>query len=727
MGSEVGELVDTTKFLDVMNAEPDSQHEDREVANAKAQNLNNKNVADNVANEQDNPASNGRLPPSNKVLVYKQGTQQPQQPPQPPQQAPPQQAPPSTPPLSQPVSGDHIRSPEGILVQFKEKCILTTGDASDFDGFLALPLYYKAAMDNDYDVVFVMNYPAFLNPANKDKEKYNIANDEYNIGSFGKGYTYNYTELKAVLLQTIENGLNLINPPKGHTKTFGIDLIKNEDDERKLQENVKNILKALNEKKENYTPWINSSADDEAKKEINEKIKSLDGAINSIPRYLYIKDIDLSGYKENLDKTTKYIISAIWKWCHETYGMSDMADMADKGKEGSRKKPNIYYIESNTYNSVNPFHANVIKMEHFVYKDVIGDKIDNVDNIILGESVDSLNNYKEIIMDMNGSMAWFSDFSPHPPNDKKEEFVKKVQKCFVMGGVMDNSVVDTMSAIPGVLNRLSSATMNQLYHKENTNEFFKMMDGSKLTFVTNNEINATFSWKESNYNDFKVALKGARLIPSDDKHVVTQLFDVFYKTRQPDRKPFDVISGLYLIDYITKIDNFKYISNNTKLYYNLDYGSTILSDKDKPTLGFIMNNFKKGIVNVPKEIDIYKDKEFEFEDPKNVKIVSTLGCKDGKTDIASKEEAKKVYLDAIILFMTTNVVTKKGGGRGIIVYRPIPKYPKYKPQKVPIGKETINGKLFQIFKKEGSRKYYINTKELGSKYKKYIKSLKNKK
>jgi hypothetical protein len=597
-----------------------------------------------------------------------------------------------------------------------KKCILTTGDASDFDGFLALPLYYKAAMDNDYDVVFVMNYPAFLNPDNEDKRKYNMANDEYDVENFGQGYTYNYTELQSTLLQTIENGLKLINPAKGHTKTFDIGLLNNENDENKLQENVKNILKALNEKKEATIPFANMRGNISKDQHINQ-VKSLDNAINSIPRYLYIKKIGRDEYKKNLDKTTKYIISAIWNWCHETYGMHDK-------KEGSRNRPKLYYIESKTYNSVNPFHANVIKMEHFVYKDVMEKNVIGsiIDNVIVGKDIDILNNYDEIIMDMNGSMAWFSDFSK--TDNKKEEFVKKVKHCFVMGGVMDNSVVDTMSAIPGVLNRLSSATMNQLYHKENTNEFFKMMDGSKLTFITNNEINATFSWKESDYNDFKVALKGAGLIPSDDTHVVIQLFDAFYKTRQPDNHlvPFDVISALYLVNFITKIYKLKCISNEIELYYNPDYGSTILSNEDKPTLGFIMNDDKKNLVNVPKEIDIYKDNAFKFEDPIRVKIVSTLECKDGKTNIASKEEAKKVYLDAIKLFMTTK---HSGGGRDIIMYRPIPKYPKY-PKYVPIGKETINGKLFQIFRKEGSAKYYINTKELDSKYIKYIKSLKTK-
>ena len=53
----------------------------------------------------------------------------------------------------------------------KDGLIITTGDCSDFDGFLSLPLYYKAAKEKNMDVAFIMNYPAYFN--NNDSNSHN--------------------------------------------------------------------------------------------------------------------------------------------------------------------------------------------------------------------------------------------------------------------------------------------------------------------------------------------------------------------------------------------------------------------------------------------------------------------------------------------------------------------------------------------------------------------------
>ena len=44
-----------------------------------------------------------------------------------------------------------------------KKYIITTGDVTDFDGFLTLPLYKMAAAKHNCDVIFIMNYPAYMN------------------------------------------------------------------------------------------------------------------------------------------------------------------------------------------------------------------------------------------------------------------------------------------------------------------------------------------------------------------------------------------------------------------------------------------------------------------------------------------------------------------------------------------------------------------------------------
>ena len=75
--------------------------------------------------------------------------------------------------------------------------IVTTGDISDFDGFLALPIYKKKALEmGQTAVVFIMNYPAYFNyddtisTSNSNIRKYG-RNDE------GLGYKYSAEKLFA--------------------------------------------------------------------------------------------------------------------------------------------------------------------------------------------------------------------------------------------------------------------------------------------------------------------------------------------------------------------------------------------------------------------------------------------------------------------------------------------------------------------------------------------------
>ena len=327
-------------------------------------------------------------------------------------------------------------------------------------------------------------------------------------------------------------------------------------------------------------------------------------------------------YKEAIDKITINIINEYWKWCIETI------------RPDIETKPELIYVKSDAFNSFNPFSNSHVKLEPAVYGDVKNtSKIIEKVNIV---DINWLNSFKkDIIMDMNGSMAWFSLIA------EKEEFCKKVQKCFVMGGIIDKSVVNTLSAVPGVLNRLSSATMNQLYHPLATEEFFQIIGGEKLVFITNNEINSNFSWskppRDSNgtqtfspgYDVFKNSMKDRKLIPDNDDHTINNFFDAFYFSRPGDRKPFDVISALYLCHFN---ENNKCEYSKGDLHFNKTYGCTILTqgDSSSPSFDFIMNDAKN--INIPvigkgieAEIDVYKA-GLTFEKQLNINIASIKTC-----------------------------------------------------------------------------------------------------
>ncbi len=84
-----------------------------------------------------------------------------------------------------------------------KKYIITTGDISDFDGFLTFPMYKKIAIEKGFDaVVFIMNYPAYFNYKqalgsfiNIDdfKADYNTIEDKINFGRNYDNLGYNYS------------------------------------------------------------------------------------------------------------------------------------------------------------------------------------------------------------------------------------------------------------------------------------------------------------------------------------------------------------------------------------------------------------------------------------------------------------------------------------------------------------------------------------------------------
>jgi hypothetical protein len=91
-------------------------------------------------------------------------------------------------------------------------------------------------------------------------------------------------------------------------------------------------------------------------------------------------------------------------------------------------------------------------------------------------------------MDFNGSFAFWDESWATKLSQK--QVVDGIQGVFVMGGVLTDKEPVTIASIPGVLNRFSSATMNQLYHPRNSAAFFAFLDQHKITtyIVPNNAV-----------------------------------------------------------------------------------------------------------------------------------------------------------------------------------------------------------------------------------------------
>jgi hypothetical protein len=402
----------------------------------------------------------------------------------------------------------------------KKDSIVTTGDASDFDGFLALPLYYKAALLHKCDVYFVMNYPAYLLPKKSPSHKQD-KDDVDNLG-LGLGYGYDLADLI-----NYHDSLAVTQPGNPRVQDW------------------------------------------------NKVKKKCGNGIISPEKHIEI-----------FDELSLKIIKQIWDWC----GIHFPAATSDD-------RPKINYVRGGI-NSFNPFQKSAIKLEIAVYCDVLA-KIEKpydigISNTNFAFRFENIHPESKTYMDMNGSMAWFSEFS----EVQKNALLKSVEKCFVMGGVIDNSVVNTKGSLKNILNRFSSSTMNQLYHTEATYDFFTKISPSKLVFITNNEINARFSFLPTSthdlYDHFEKEMSSRKLIPIDKENNITKLFKAFYESRPNDRKPFDVIPALYMCDYMKQTTKPTYVGGN--LFFSQKYGCTILTNTGvpHPTFEFIRNENKIG-------------------------------------------------------------------------------------------------------------------------------------
>jgi len=79
--------------------------------------------------------------------------------------------------------------------------------------------------------------------------------------------------------------------------------------------------------------------------------------------------------------------------------------------------------------------------------------------------------YDDIYLDFNGSMAFFNDIWDTRLQSCHER--GKIRGAFVMGGVLaDGRATLTLPSIPGLLNRFSCCTMNQVYAPLGSSKFF---------------------------------------------------------------------------------------------------------------------------------------------------------------------------------------------------------------------------------------------------------------
>ncbi len=131
--------------------------------------------------------------------------------------------------------------------------------------------------------------------------------------------------------------------------------------------------------------------------------------------------------------------------------------------------------------------------------------------------------------------------------------VGKIRGVFVMGGVLTDRTPVTIASIPNKLNRFSSATMNQLYHPQNTADFFAFLEQYKVnTFVvTNNVVSAlTDDEKEQTSYDWLDTFLDSNGLKG--QFLRNAALTNYGSIRRANKKPFDFYSAFILCSFMGK-------------------------------------------------------------------------------------------------------------------------------------------------------------------------------
>lgn len=342
----------------------------------------------------------------------------------------------------------------------------------------------------------------------------------------------------------------------------------------------------------------------------------------------------------------------------------NMAHMVWRESEGN---PTKLFFCVGGINSVNPFTASALKNELFVYRGVTqnltrvrelkeGNIIDwngvpvseakhDHEDIPIGKAKHDVrkfvNAYQELYIDFNGSMAFFDTEWASCLTEALNK--KAVKGVFVAGGVFSDEKAKTMPSMPGMLNRLSCATMNQLYHPCNTFRFFDLMQtfNANVVVVTNNQVLDMETYlddtKKTKTDVGWKSFLNSNKISSD---FMVSLANAYYNSiYSPPRKPFD----FYTAQALVAVLNGKcLITQKRTMHFNSMYG-TVIVGKLQSTWKTAMQEYINGIdikLNEEDE-DFVKTKKKNFE--KEIELLKTLSCSSITVSIPEMKLSRPSY------------------------------------------------------------------------------------
>jgi hypothetical protein len=452
--------------------------------------------------------------------------------------------------------------------------IISSGDSSDADGFLTIPIYKETGAD----LVYFVNFSAIFNENNiplatlgiegcparprailahrgisTPAVQVRLDDDYYPINSSAdfaipdyihKGSWYNYYKGDYLNLSPKEEGKNMIKYLK-------------------MNNNLENLLTRINDN-EYYIKYIH---------------------LPTGTRYAYDKNAE--AYKETRDglieaifNMTVLMVSKIWNESEPKISTQKLHIIG----WGLNNDEKLYHL-----NTVNPFAHYSLSDDLDSYAEIFTKASGNytLDTIITEISnpnihINTLPNveeYSKCYIDFNGSFAFY---------DKHRTFMRgillKNPSVYIMGGVHSDETPKTLSMFNLV--RLSCATMNQLYHYKNTTLFFNdIVDNVKANTISifvasNNYITMHDLWDLSGKDIEVEAVSILRLFKKHmnwiaDSDTLKKILLAYYIGESKPIKIFDVPVAMKLAYDIKSNPTDKIAPSKSMLY--CDYGATILS------------------------------------------------------------------------------------------------------------------------------------------------------
>ena len=241
------------------------------------------------------------------------------------------------------------------------------------------------------------------------------------------------------------------------------------------------------------------------------------------------------------------------------------------------------YLGIGAINHINPFNFDILKNEAFVYASMVSDSdmqlskalgnmalkdcisVNDNPKVTTGGCFELLGDRNEIYIDFNGSMAFLDEIWCARICEVRKQ--TRIMGAFVAGGVLAEVQPQTKPSIPGVLNRLSCSTMNQLYAPSKSATFFCLMAscGIPVYTVANNRVEAF----RDGWEKFLIANN----IYSKSLAKMAELY--YTSVYKPPQKPFDFYTALALTQAMSQGEELGGIEK--KLFFDYKYGVTLLS------------------------------------------------------------------------------------------------------------------------------------------------------